>query len=61
MINKMLPKGFKFESYETVKRQVESARQAAKMPPAKRRKAEENTKKEEKPEKLIKKPSAPPV
>jgi len=48
MINKMLPKGFKFESYETIKRQIEQARQAAKLPPGRRRKTEENAKKEEK-------------
>ena len=46
MINKLLPKGFKFESYETVKRQIEQARQSAKQPPVKRRK-EENSKNDE--------------
>ena len=59
MINKMLPKGFKFESYETIKRQIEQARQAAKQPPGRRRKTEENAKKDEKiPEKPGRKPGA---
>lgn len=59
IINKMLPKGFKFESYETVKRQVEQARIAAKQPPAKRRKnAEDNKKDDIKPEKIKKTQSA---
>ena len=38
MINKMLPKGFKFESFETVKRQIDQAKQLAKLPLNKRRK-----------------------
>ena len=38
MINKMLPKGFKFESLETVKRQIEQSKQQAKLPVNKRRK-----------------------
>ncbi len=38
MINKMLPKGFKFESFETVKRQLDQAKQQAKVPVNKRRK-----------------------
>lgn len=38
MINKMLPKGFKFESYDAVKRQNEQAKLAAKQPLPKRRK-----------------------
>jgi hypothetical protein len=40
MINKMLPKGFKFESLETVKRQIqiEQSKQLAKLPVNKRRK-----------------------
>ena len=38
MINKMLPKGFKFESFETVKRQQDQAKQLTKLPVNKRRK-----------------------
>jgi hypothetical protein len=37
MINKMLPKGFKFESYDTVKRLSDQAKQQ-KQPITKRRK-----------------------
>jgi hypothetical protein len=46
MLNKMLPKGFKFESYDTVKRQIEQARLAAsKQAGAKKKKLEEAAKK----------------
>ena len=38
MINKLLPKGFKFESFDTVKRQIDQAKQMAKLPLNKRRK-----------------------
>ncbi len=37
MINKMLPKGFKFESYDTIKRQTDQSKQL-KVPINKRRK-----------------------
>lgn len=37
IINKMLPKGFKFEAYETVKRQADQAKAAPKVPVNKRR------------------------
>lgn len=47
MINKMMPKGFKFESYESVKRQADQARQAAKLPLNKRRKVNEDVLKKE--------------
>jgi hypothetical protein len=47
MINKMLPKGFRFEAYETVKRQLEQAKQASKVPVNKRKRnaLDEETKK----------------
>ena len=38
MINKMLPKGFKFESFDIVKKQIDQAKQMAKVPLNKRRK-----------------------
>ena len=49
MINKMLPKGFKFESYETVKRMQDQAKAAPKGLVNKRRRVtdEENKKSKE--------------
>ena len=40
MINKMLPKGYKFESYETIKRHNETGKQPVKFPINKRRKVD---------------------
>lgn len=48
VINKMLPKGFKFELLETVKRQNEQSKQQVKQPLPKRRRINEDNKRDEK-------------